>query len=159
MRTVFSSPIAELVLDAGELGLLACGTRIKCDSHGDDSVAARRHLERARAALSEYFDGNRRDFDDLTLAPQGTAFQMRVWRALRSIPFGATRSYGQLAKAIGQPKAIRAVGQANAKNPVFIIQPCHRVIGADGSLVGFGGGLPTKQWLLDHEGRVLESAA
>jgi methylated-DNA-[protein]-cysteine S-methyltransferase len=101
--------------------------------------------------LREYFDGKRRDFE-LPLAPRGTAFQMQVWHALATIPFGATWSYGQLARAIGKPDAMRAVGAANGRNPLPIVLPCHRVIGADGSLTGFGGGLPIKEALLRLEG-------
>ena len=107
-------------------------------------------LLRAAAQLTEYFAGERRDFD-LPLAPRGTAFQVEVWRALARIPFGATCSYGDLARTIGRPAASRAVGAANGKNPIAIILPCHRVIGASGELTGYGGGLPMKRWLLDHE--------
>ena len=101
--------------------------------------------------LSEYFAGTRRVFD-LPLRLQGTAFQQRVWRELREIPYGETWSYGQLAKRIGNPSASRAVGLANGRNPISILVPCHRVIGADGSLTGYGGGLERKRWLLAHEG-------
>jgi len=101
--------------------------------------------------LHEYFDGARRDFD-LPLAPRGTAFQVQVWQTLATIPFGATWSYGELARAIGKPDAMRAVGAANGRNPLPIVLPCHRVIGADGSLTGFGGGLPIKEALLRLEG-------
>jgi methylated-DNA-[protein]-cysteine S-methyltransferase len=107
-------------------------------------------LARAAAQLTEYFAGERRDFD-LPLAPGGTEFQRTVWRALADIPFGATCSYGDLARAVGRPSASRAVGAANGKNPISIILPCHRVIGASGELTGYGGGLPMKRWLLDHE--------
>ena len=100
--------------------------------------------------LSEYFAGQRTQFD-LPLKPRGTQFQMRVWQALREIPFGQTRSYMDLARAIGSPEAIRAVGAANGKNPLSIIVPCHRVIGADGSLTGFAGGLQVKAALLALE--------
>jgi methylated-DNA-[protein]-cysteine S-methyltransferase len=102
--------------------------------------------------LSEYFSGKRTSFD-LPLNPSGSAFQKRVWEQLRLIPCGQTRSYGDIAKAVGNPKAARAVGHANNRNPIMIIIPCHRVIGADGSLVGFGGGLEVKQFLLDLEAR------
>src|SRR5277367_3545053 len=101
--------------------------------------------------LKEYFSGTRRKFE-LPLRLQGTDFQKRVWRELCEIPYGETWSYGQLAKRIGNPNASRAVGLANGRNPIAVIVPCHRVIGADGSLTGFGGGLPRKQWLLTHEG-------
>jgi methylated-DNA-[protein]-cysteine S-methyltransferase len=107
-------------------------------------------LAEAKRQLDEYFAGTRESFD-LPLAPEGTAFQQRVWRALLAIPYGTTCSYGELARAIGRPAASRAVGAANGKNPLAIVVPCHRVIGANGTLTGYGGGLPTKRWLLDHE--------
>jgi methylated-DNA-[protein]-cysteine S-methyltransferase len=107
-------------------------------------------LERAAAQLAEYFAGARLDFT-LPLAPEGTPFQQRVWHALTQIPFGQTQSYGALAAAIGKPSASRAVGAANGQNPIAIVLPCHRVIGANGSLTGYGGGLPAKRWLLGHE--------
>lgn len=107
-------------------------------------------LARTAAQLTEYFAGERRDFD-LPLAPRGTAFQTAVWRALAQIPFGVTCSYGDLARVVGRPSASRAVGAANGKNPIAIILPCHRVIGSNGELTGYGGGLPLKRWLLDHE--------
>lgn len=103
------------------------------------------------AQLQEYFAGERRDFD-LELAPEGTDFQQAVWAALREIPYAETTSYGAIATALGDPGASRAVGAANGSNPIPIIVPCHRVIGADGSLTGFGGGLARKRWLLEHEG-------
>jgi methylated-DNA-[protein]-cysteine S-methyltransferase len=101
--------------------------------------------------LREYFAGARRDFD-LPLRLHGTAFQRRVWDTLTEIPYGATWSYGELAKRIENPNASRAVGLANGRNPISIVVPCHRVIGADGSLTGYGGGLERKRWLLAHEG-------
>ena len=100
--------------------------------------------------MSEYFEGGRRAFD-LLLAPAGTAFQLRVWRALAAIPYGETRSYAEIAVAIGNPRAALAVGGANGSNPLPIVVPCHRVIGSDGSLTGFGGGLAAKRYLLDLE--------
>ena len=104
----------------------------------------------AERQLSEYFAGQRRQFD-LPLAPNATPFQARVLAALQNIPYGETRSYSDIAQTIGKPKAVRAVGAANAKNPLPIVIPCHRVIGKDGSLTGFGGGLPTKRYLLNLE--------
>jgi methylated-DNA-[protein]-cysteine S-methyltransferase len=101
--------------------------------------------------LREYFAGERREFD-LELAPRGTEFQLQVWEALREIPWGETRSYGELASAIGRPAASRAVGAANGANPIPIVVPCHRVIGSNGSLTGYGGGLERKQTLLEIEG-------
>ena len=108
-------------------------------------------LAAAIEQLQEYFAGTRRRFD-LPLQLQGTEFQQRVWRELTEIPYGETWSYGQLAKRIGMPGASRAVGLANGRNPLSILVPCHRVIGANGSLTGYGGGLERKQWLLAHEG-------
>lgn len=108
------------------------------------------------AQLAEFFAGQRTTFD-LYLDPTGTAFQQRVWLALRDIPYGETRSYAQIATVIGAPTATRAVGAANGRNPIALVVPCHRVIGADGSLTGFGGGLAAKRWLLDHERRTAGS--
>ncbi|TDJ39846.1 MAG: methylated-DNA--[protein]-cysteine S-methyltransferase [Gammaproteobacteria bacterium] len=105
---------------------------------------------RARLELAEYFDGKRQRFD-VALLPEGTEFQLAVWSALRDIPYGATRSYREIAEQIGKPTAIRAVGAANGSNPLPIVVPCHRVIGADGSLTGFGGGIETKRFLLELE--------
>ena len=105
----------------------------------------------ARAQLLQYFAGERQTFD-LQLSPVGTEFQQKTWAMLAQIPFGKTWSYGELAGNIAAPKAVRAVGAANGRNPLPIILPCHRVIGSNGSLTGFGGGLTTKKWLLDHEG-------
>lgn len=107
-------------------------------------------LKRAGEQLKEYFSGKRKTFD-LPLSPSGTEFQKKVWKALCTIPYGETRSYGEIAAQIGNPKACRAVGGANNKNPIMIFIPCHRVIGADGSLVGFGGGIDAKKFMLDLE--------
>ncbi len=104
-----------------------------------------------RRQLSEYFEGRRTAFD-LRLAPAGTAFQCRVWEELVKIPFGQRTTYGELARRIGRPAAFRAVGAANGANPIAIVIPCHRVVGSRGSLTGYGGGLPLKEWLLAHEG-------
>ncbi len=108
-------------------------------------------LPQVARQLDEYFTGRRRVFD-LPLRLQGTRFQQRVWAALTEIPYGVTWSYGQLAKRIDHPNASRAVGLANGRNPISILVPCHRVIGADGSLTGYGGGVERKRWLLAHEG-------
>ena len=107
-------------------------------------------IKKAAAQLDAYLAGKIKDFD-LPLAPKGTPFQVAVWRALLKIPYGKTCSYGDIARAINNPKAVRAVGGANNRNPIFIIIPCHRVIGADGSLTGYGGGLPMKKRLLELE--------
>ncbi len=117
----------------------------------DPSGLAAEILRTTREQLREYFEGTRQAFD-LPLRPQGTAFQMDVWQALATIPWGATWSYRDLARTIGKPDAVRAVGAANGRNPLPIVLPCHRVIGADGSLTGFGGGLPIKAALLRLEG-------
>tara|TARA_R110000765_G_scaffold92283_1_gene174451 strand:+ start:2613 stop:3089 length:477 start_codon:yes stop_codon:yes gene_type:complete len=107
-------------------------------------------LEDAVYQLNEYFEGIRTEFQ-LDLNPEGTEFQKKVWLELQNIPYGRTASYMELSKLIGDPKAIRAVGAANGRNPLWIVVPCHRVIGSDGSLTGYAGGLHRKKWLLDHE--------
>jgi methylated-DNA-[protein]-cysteine S-methyltransferase len=112
-----------------------------------------RRLAEVQRQVTEYADGKRRDFE-LALAPEGPEFEMSVWKALCAIPFGATTSYGAVARAIGNPGAARAVGAANNANPIALVIPCHRVIGADGQLVGYGGGLELKRKLLEHEARV-----
>jgi methylated-DNA-[protein]-cysteine S-methyltransferase len=109
-------------------------------------------LDEACRQLAEYFDGQRTQFN-LALSPQGTAFQRAVWKALLDVGFGETASYSVVAQRIGRPAAVRAVGAANGRNPLPIVIPCHRIIGADGALTGFGGGLPTKAWLLRHEAK------
>jgi methylated-DNA-[protein]-cysteine S-methyltransferase len=121
-------------------------------------IRAEEPFAEAGAQLTEYFDGRRREFE-LPLAPSGTPFQIRVWNALREIPYGRTASYGEIARQVGVPSAPRAVGVANGLNPIAVIVPCHRVIGADGSLTGFGGGLERKRTLLDLEAGVLSLRA
>ena len=108
------------------------------------------------AAIREYLAGKPADLGALAVDPGGTPFQASVWKALRRIPFGSTISYGELAEWVGNPKASRAVGRANGQNPIPVVIPCHRVIGKDGSLTGFGGGLAWKQWLLDLEGVAIQ---
>jgi methylated-DNA-[protein]-cysteine S-methyltransferase len=117
---------------------------------GDLHAAAAPVLTVAARQLAEYFAGARHVFD-LALAPVGTPFQRLVWRALAAIPFGETRAYGEIARAIGRSAASRAVGAANGKNPFAIVVPCHRVIGASGELTGYAGGMAAKRWLLAHE--------
>jgi methylated-DNA-[protein]-cysteine S-methyltransferase len=129
------------------------------DGTGRDTPSAPRHkrgdcCDLVARQLEQYFAGTRREFE-LELLPTGTPFQRAAWRELQTIPFGQTRTYQQQAVAIGRPKAVRAIGAANGRNPLPIVVPCHRVIGKDGSLVGFGGGLSCKQWLLAHEASVL----
>ena len=136
-RTI-ETPIGLLTLQADEAAVTAI--RFGADGAQD-----------AEAQLRKYFAGTRRTFD-LPLAPRGTAFQQRVWAALRAIPYGETRTYGELAAAIGSPSASRAVGMANHHNPIPIVIPCHRVIGANGTLTGYAGGLEIKRKLLALEG-------
>lgn len=151
------SPIGVLrlaAIDAGLCGVLFPNQELVVpDAAG--TVRSRRHLDGSRRLLERYFAGRLKRFTGVTLAPVGTPFQTAVWMALRAIPFGQIRTYGAIAASIGNPKAVRAVGLANGCNPLPIIVPCHRVVGADGTLTGFGGGLPTKSWLLEHEGIVL----
>ena len=151
--TTLDSPIGRLSLYSDGQAL----TGLYMDTHEPDGDALPGEgLAPLRAAvrqLTEYFDGKRREFD-LPIAAHGTPFQSRVWAQLQKIPDGETLSYGQLAKRIRQPGAARAVGHANNRNPVSIVIPCHRVIGADGSLTGYGGGMERKQWLLEHERRM-----
>lgn len=116
-------------------------------------VVAGRAPEAVRRAVEAYFSGDVRALDGLTVTTGGTDFQRSVWKALRAIPVGETRTYGQLAAAIGSPRAVRAAGLANGQNPIAVIVPCHRVIGANGTLTGYAGGLERKRWLLDHERR------
>ena len=122
-------------------------------------IALEQYTERARrsaarAALGAYFDGDITAIDQVEVETGGTPFQRMVWAALRHIPAGRTTSYGALASTIDRPRAMRAVGLANGSNPIGIVVPCHRVIGADGALTGYGGGLARKQWLLEHEGAI-----
>lgn len=115
------------------------------------ALVARRDPFGHASALRAYFAGDMEALDRIPVVFGGTVFQNKVWRQLRRIPVGQTTSYGALARKIGEPKAMRAVGLANGANPIAVIVPCHRVVGSDGSLTGFGGGLPRKKWLLDHE--------
>jgi methylated-DNA-[protein]-cysteine S-methyltransferase len=155
LYTTFESPIGELLLtgDGEALTRLSMqgGRRpVSIDprwDRRDEAFADIRHQ------LHEYFDGHRHEFD-VPLRMAGNQFERRVWEALREIPYGETVSYGRIATELGQPGAARAVGLANGRNPVAVIVPCHRVIGADGSLTGYGGGLERKQFLLDLEAGV-----
>ena len=157
-RATHRTPVGELTLIASDRGLRAI---LWPNERSQNAGIARQTLRKpdhpvlrqASTQLDEYFAGTRERFE-LPLDLQGTRFQLAAWRALADIPFGATTSYGQQARALGAPTAARAMGAANRANPVCIVLPCHRVIGANGALTGFAGGLPTKQWLLDHEARV-----
>lgn len=155
-KLIYESPIGPLGLYARDDELVALTLPNGGDPEPAGAIAKRNPLlVLAVAQLREYFAGERRDFD-LPLAPRGSGFQERVWRELLKIPFGETRSYGDVARSIGRPAASRAVGAANGRNPIAIIVPCHRVIGANGTLTGYGGGLPTKKWLLEHERKQLD---
>jgi len=161
---VTASPIGLLFLAGGERGLRYLefmdrrSLKRMIESHAQhlpDATweASLLDLKPVVDQLEGYFTGGRTEFD-LVLDPVGSDFQRAVWKALREIPHGETRSYGQIARALRQPNAARAVGLANHDNPIAIIIPCHRVVGADGSLTGYGGGLPRKRWLLEHEARI-----
>jgi len=139
------TPVGRLGLVASERGLRRVLWPGEPDAGGDEAV-----LAAAAAQLREYFDGTRRTFD-LPLDLEGTPFQRRAWLALAEIPYGETRSYGEQARRLGAPRSARAVGAANGANPLPIVLPCHRLVGADGSLTGFGGGLATKRMLLELE--------
>jgi methylated-DNA-[protein]-cysteine S-methyltransferase len=158
---VVDSPVGRLTLVASDAGLAAIlwdNNRPQVVSLGD-AAESNGHpvlVETARQ-LEEYFAGTRKRFD-LALDFAGTEFQRKVWAALLTIPYGETRSYAQIARQIGQPTAVRAVGAANGKNPISIVAPCHRVIGSTGNLTGFGGGLPAKAQLLELEGALTVSA-
>ncbi len=158
------TPVGELVLTASDSALTGVffptSRRGPPPTHQAHWVEAKDGpaadvLARARQQLEEYFARARTTFD-LPLEALGSAFEHRVWNALRQIPYGSTTSYGALAKLLGDKHATRAVGLANGKNPIPIIVPCHRVVGAKGELTGFGGGLDTKRWLLEHEGALME---
>tara|TARA_B100001105_G_scaffold53595_1_gene40656 strand:+ start:2159 stop:2644 length:486 start_codon:yes stop_codon:yes gene_type:complete len=150
--TYATSPIGQLLLAGSADALQVIGF-----PHGDKARRADIGWERydepfkkTARQLNEYFAGERREFE-LELAPEGTKFQVEVLEALRGIPYGETRTYRDIAVAVGRPKAVRAVGNANGRNPLPIVIPCHRVIGSDGSLTGFGGGIEAKRYLLDLE--------
>jgi methylated-DNA-[protein]-cysteine S-methyltransferase len=151
----FDSPLGPLRVIAGSAGLCAvsfAGQKYEVGADGSSTAADRDELlAAARTQLNEYFAGRRHEFD-LPLAPEGSDFQQSVWRALLGVEFGRTASYGALAAQVGRPDAARAVGAAVGRNPIAIIIPCHRIIGADGSLTGYAGGLPRKTRLLEIEG-------
>jgi methylated-DNA-[protein]-cysteine S-methyltransferase len=146
------SPLGTLAICVDAAGQLVA---LRLDGRRGEGDAAGHRAAAVRTQLGEYFAGQRREFA-LPLAPRGTAFQLRVWQALRAIPFGAVRNYGDIARIIGQPGASRAVGQANGRNPLPIVIPCHRVIASDGSIGGYTGGLAIKHHLLALEGAELE---
>lgn len=147
--TTIDSPIDELLLTSDGESL----TRLRMSpaTPGSDLKRNDSHFNDVIAQLRAYFAGELREFD-ISTKPSGTDFQLRVWEALRTIPYGETRSYGEIARQIGKPSAVRAVGRANGANQIAVIVPCHRVIGANGTLTGYGGGLDRKEKLLHLEG-------
>ncbi|MCG3172211.1 MAG: Methylated-DNA--protein-cysteine methyltransferase [Myxococcota bacterium] len=154
-HTTLPSPLGLLTLEASTHGLSKVLFPNEKASTSTRFVHAEEHpiLQQAARELNAWFRGELQRFE-VPLDPRGTEFQSRVWRQLLAIPFGETRSYAWLAREIGNPDAVRAVGAANGRNPIAIIIPCHRVIGSSGELTGYGGGLPIKQWLLEHERRI-----
>ena len=154
--TTYKSPVGPLLLagEANALHRVSFESSKRSTPPGAEWKLDKKPFAEVIRQLRAYFRGELKEFD-LPLAMEGTEFQLRVWNALRTIPYGETISYAQLAERIGNPKAVRAVGLANGSNPIPIIVPCHRVIGSDGSLTGFGGGLSTKKMLLELENRQL----
>lgn len=150
--TYIDTPVGTLLLAGCNHGLQVIS--FQCGKGGlapePDWQESPAFFRRVTQQLQQYFRGKRTVFD-VKIAPKGTAFQTAVWKALEAIPYGQTRSYADIAKVVGRPRAVRAVGLANGRNPISIVVPCHRVIGKDGSLVGYGGGLNVKQALLDLE--------
>jgi len=160
------TPVGNMVLVAGEDGALRMTWFDDGDGrwkkelarrYPDAKLVAKKNPSGLSSSLKAYFDGDVYVLDRLPIVFAGTAFQNKVWKALRNIPCGMTTSYGALARRIREPKAVRAVGLANGSNPIGVVVPCHRVIGSDGSLTGYGGGLPRKRWLLAHEARHTQS--
>ncbi|WP_276168527.1 methylated-DNA--[protein]-cysteine S-methyltransferase [Zobellia alginiliquefaciens] len=148
------TPLGVAKLEGDDLGLSSITVS---DKEQTISTHIPNALKDATDQLEQYFNGTRNNFN-INLNPQGTDFQKRVWKALEEIPFGKTVSYLDLSKTLGDVKAIRAVAAANGKNPLWIVVPCHRVIGSDGSLTGYAGGLHRKKWLLDHESPVKQQS-
>ena len=146
-----ASPVGPLTLVASELGLMSIAWWSEAENAGDHPV-----LGEATRQLGEYFAGTRRAFE-LSLDLRGTVFQLRAWQGLTRIPYGRTSSYGKQARRLGLPRAARAVGAANARNPLPIVLPCHRLVGAGGGLTGYGGGLPVKRWLLELEAETVRA--
>jgi len=159
MNKVFiykQTPVGDIVIGESEgfIMYLLFSTELKMNEMRENNYVVEETslIKKAKQQLDEYFAGVRKDFD-LPLKPSGTEFQMKVWEALKKIPYGETRSYQQIGGQIGCPKASRAVGQANNRNPISVIIPCHRVIGANGKLTGYGGGIDIKEKLLAHESK------
>jgi len=149
-REVVRTPIGELLLVADGDALVGVHFRVEDRQSCLSGQARLPVLHETIQQLTEYFEGKRKAFD-VPLLLRGTPFQLECWTALQRIPYGATATYGEIARSIGRPAAVRAVGAANGANPIPIIVPCHRVIGSNGSLTGFGGGIDVKRWLLEFE--------
>ncbi|WP_336714253.1 methylated-DNA--[protein]-cysteine S-methyltransferase [Arthrobacter sp. USHLN218] len=151
-HTTMDTPVGELTIVAedGALTAIYFPSHKRLPDPSEFGARTEDGFEEAKAQLTEYFAGERRVFS-LPLAPKGDAFQQKVWALLRAIPYGQTRSYGQLAAELGDPRLAQAVGNANGRNPLSIVVPCHRVVGADGSLTGYAGGLERKRFLLELE--------
>jgi methylated-DNA-[protein]-cysteine S-methyltransferase len=155
VETYIESPVGRLRIVASDVALVGVFFEEHTPAPDVEARAVQSHpiLDAAAQQLAEYFAGTRRAFD-LPVALEGTPHQCDVWRALATIPFGAQTSYGELARALPRPTAPRALGHANARNPLSIVLPCHRVVGKAGALVGYAGGLDRKAWLLEHEARL-----
>ena len=162
LTETLATPIGELIVICDEQGRLRATDWTNYDArlhhllarhYGEDhfTLTPAPNASRLTSAIAAYFKGDIHAIDSLPVGTEGTAFQKSVWQALRSIPAGQTISYGELALRLGKPAAVRAVGLANGANPIGVVVPCHRVIGANGSLTGYGGGLERKRWLLNHE--------
>lgn len=149
-QSYIDSPLGHVLITADVHRILSV---LVMDSREPIEESETETIRRCKQQLQEYFEGKRKTFD-LPLAQEGTPFQQKVWQQLTTIPFGQTITYMQLAKALGDPKSIRAAGTANGKNKLWIIVPCHRVVGTDGRLVGYAGGLHRKKWLLNHEAKM-----
>ncbi len=152
VETTVVSPLGDLRLVASATALVGVYFTDHRPAPRVEARTVARHpvLDRAAREIGEYLDGARQRFN-VPIAPRGTPFQLAVWRALSAIPFGATRSYAELARAVGRPRAARAVGAANAHNPLSIVVPCHRVVATGGLLAGYAGGIDAKRWLIAHE--------
>ena len=153
-KVVINSPLGFVLIEGNEDGIS------KISVISDETILSEsipKLFTNVVSQLKEYFEGNRTDFQ-FKMNPKGTDFQMKVWDELLKIPFGKTASYQEVTNNLGDPKAIRAVANANGKNPLWIVVPCHRVIGSDGSLTGYAGGLWRKKWLLDHENPVKQQS-
>ena len=151
--TYIRTPLGITRIEGDENGV----STISVLDQGTLSISIPEVLQNAVSQLNEYFEGKRNDFD-FKLNPKGTEFQQKVWKGLLQIPYGKTRTYLEQSKVLGDVKAIRAVASANGKNPLWIVVPCHRVIGSDGSLTGYAGGLWRKKWLLEHENPTMQQS-